>query len=155
MKSTAYLGLGSNLGDRQAQIERALDLLRETPGIWVMRTATVIETPPLGPQNQGPFLNTVTEIQTTLDALNLLDACQAIEHELGRERNEHWGPRTIDLDILLFDAEICGSQRLTLPHPEILNRTFVLAPLAELVPDLIIPGTQATVATYLERLEAR
>ncbi len=120
----SYIGLGSNLGDRKATLERALELMKQTAGIEVLRISNLEETPPMGPI-QPVYLNAVVAIQTTLSALALLDALQAIEQQLGRTRGEHWGPRTIDLDILYYGQDVINHPRLTVPHPQIPHRYFV------------------------------
>ena len=129
--TVCYLGLGANLGDRQENIRRALELLREAPGVRVLRVSTLEETPPIGPGRQANYLNAVAAIETTLAPLDLLDRLQAIETRLGRVRLERWGPRTIDLDILVYGKEFISHPRLTVPHPEIKHRDFVQRELKE------------------------
>lgn len=134
--TAAYVGLGSNLGDRESLIRRAAAL------IGAVRLSSVIETEPWGYENQPRFLNAVAELETPLTARRLLDHLLDVERRLGRERvGAQWGPRTIDLDLLLYgDAEI-DEPGLVVPHPRLTERAFVLAPLAELVPSLNIPGS--------------
>jgi 2-amino-4-hydroxy-6-hydroxymethyldihydropteridine diphosphokinase len=131
----AYVGLGANLGDREAAIENALALL---PG--VVAVSELRETEPVGVVDQPPFLNGVAALETSLSPRELLDTLLAVERALGRERRERWGPRTIDLDLLLFGAEAVDEPGLTVPHPRLHERRFALEPLAELDPDLLIPG---------------
>ena len=132
-KIIAYIGLGSNLGKRTENILRAVDMLAATPGIETHGLSTLRETKPLGPiQDQPDFMNAVVKIETTLTAINLLDQLLSIEVRLGRVRNERWGPRVIDLDILIYGDLQINHARLKVPHPEIPNRPFVLAGLAEL-----------------------
>lgn len=126
--TTAYLGLGSNLGDRRAHLEFALEHLRPH------RVSSLYETAPLGYLDQGPFLNCVCELQTALSPWSLLDEVQRLERLRHRERPFPNAPRTLDIDILLFGSLELVSRRLVLPHPRILQRAFVLAPLAELQP---------------------
>jgi 2-amino-4-hydroxy-6-hydroxymethyldihydropteridine diphosphokinase len=123
-KIVSYIGLGSNLGNREQTIKRALELLEETPGVHVSKVSPLEETEPIGPA-QPKFLNGVAVVETTLPALALLDRLQMIEDCLGRERKEHWGPRKIDLDILYYGQERIANNRLTVPHPQISRRDFV------------------------------
>jgi 2-amino-4-hydroxy-6-hydroxymethyldihydropteridine diphosphokinase len=127
-----YLGLGSNQGDRQQYLLRALEALRQTRRIQVRRVTSSQWTRPIGPVDQPDFLNAVAEIVTTLKPLELLDRLQDIEVRLGRVRVQHWGPRTIDLDILLYGRESIRQPRLTVPHSEIGHRPFVQQALQEL-----------------------
>lgn len=134
--TTAYIGLGSNLGDRERLIREAAEL------IGAVRLSTVIETEPWGYANQPRFLNAVAEIETRLTARQLLDHLLDVERRLGRERiGAQWGPRTIDLDLLLYGDETIDEPGLVVPHPRLADRDFVLRPLAELAPSLKIPGS--------------
>jgi 2-amino-4-hydroxy-6-hydroxymethyldihydropteridine diphosphokinase len=126
-----YIGLGANLGRREDTLMRALDLLRETPGIRVLRVSSMEETAPIGPAGQPPYLNAVAAVETTLQPLELLDRLQEIESALGRTRGEKWGPRLIDLDLLYYGEETISHPRLTVPHPEIGQRDFVRRGLKE------------------------
>jgi 2-amino-4-hydroxy-6-hydroxymethyldihydropteridine diphosphokinase len=131
----AYVGLGSNLGDRERLIREAAELIGAT------RVSSVNETEPWGYANQPMFLNAVAEIETSLTARQLLDHLLDVERRLGRERiGPRWGPRSIDLDLLLYGDETIDEPGLVVPHPLLTEREFVLRPLAELVPALIIPG---------------
>jgi 2-amino-4-hydroxy-6-hydroxymethyldihydropteridine diphosphokinase len=133
--TTAYIGLGSNLGDRERLIKDAAVL------IGAVRLSTVIETEPWGYGDQPMFLNAVAEVETPLTARQLLDHLLEVELSLGRERvGARWGPRTIDLDLLLYGDETIDEPGLVVPHPRLPDRDFVLRPLAELVPSLKIPG---------------
>lgn len=132
---TAYLGLGSNLGDRRRNLDQAVAALDRAPGIRVTRVSAFRITAPFGVQDQPEFLNGVVEIETDLAPLALLAAVKGIEAELGRTPSYRWGPRLIDIDILLYDRLRCKSPELTLPHPGILERPFVIEPLAELAPE--------------------
>ena len=145
---TAYVGLGSNLGDREELIRRAAEL------IGAVRLSTLIETDPWGYENQPRFLNAVAEIETTLSPRQLLDHLLDVERRLGRERiGPRWGPRTIDLDLLLYGDEVIDEPGLVVPHPRIAERRFVLEPLAELVPTRILPG-KGTVQEALAGLQS-
>jgi 2-amino-4-hydroxy-6-hydroxymethyldihydropteridine diphosphokinase len=133
--TTAYVGLGSNLGDREQLIREAARL------IGALRLSTVIETEPWGYGDQPLFLNAVAELETPLTARQLLDHLLDVERRLGRERvGPQWGPRTIDLDLLLYGDQTIDEAGLVVPHPRLTEREFVLGPLAELVPALKIPG---------------
>ena len=148
----AYIGLGSNVGDRQACIRAALERLHSTPGISRTAVSSTIETPPLGRSDQPPYLNAVAAITTTLPAERLLGTLQEIESSLGRERAEHWGPRTIDLDLILYGSEVIHTPHLTVPHPQMHLRSFVLRGLCELDGNLVHPLLHRTVGTLAERL---
>ena len=139
----AYLGLGANLGDRLITLREAVDLLASDPGIDVRRTSRVWETDPVGGPEQPDFLNLVVEIDTDLDPLDLLAAVHRVEDALGRIRDVRWGPRTIDIDILLIDALAIADDDLIVPHPRMHQRAFVLFPLLELLHDPVLPdGTR-------------
>jgi len=140
----AYVGVGANLGDRRATIERAIELLRAVEGVEVLAVSTLRETDPVGYEDQPRFLNGAVELETTLGARELLDALLAVERELGRRRDgPRFGPRTIDLDLLLFGEERIDEPGLTVPHPRLHERRFALEPLAELAPGLELPGRGA------------
>ena len=153
---TAYLGLGSNLGDRRAQLAAALGRLAAAPEVRIARVSSVYETTALclpGQAAQPDYLNLVVELETSLAPHPLLDLCLAIEEKLGRVRRERWGARTVDLDILIYgEAELTADARLTLPHPRLCERAFVLAPLADLVPALRVNND--TVTAHLARADA-
>jgi 2-amino-4-hydroxy-6-hydroxymethyldihydropteridine diphosphokinase len=131
----AYIGLGANLGDREATIRAAI---AELPG--VVGVSTLRETDPVGVTDQPRFLNGVAVIETELRPHELLGLLLAVERRLGRERRERWGPRTIDLDLLLYGDEVIDEDGLTVPHPHLQERRFVLEPLAEIAPALVVPG---------------
>lgn len=135
----AFVGVGSNLGDRLENLVRAVELLDDEDGVEVVRSSRVYETDPVGPP-QPDYLNAVLEIATTRSAHGLLDACLRVETAMGRERSERWGPRVIDVDVLTYgDAEI-DEPDLQVPHPRMHERGFVLAPLLELDADPKLPG---------------
>jgi len=136
----AYVGLGANLGPREVTILRAVDLLALADGISVLEVSQLRETEPVGVADQPAFLNGVVAVDTTLDARTLLETLLEIERELGRVRTERWGPRTIDLDLLVFGEETIDEPGLTVPHPRLGERRFALEPLAELAPELVVPG---------------
>jgi 2-amino-4-hydroxy-6-hydroxymethyldihydropteridine diphosphokinase len=146
--TVAYLGLGSNIGDREAQIKRAAEL------VGAQRLSTIVETEPWGYEAQPKFLNAVAEVETSLEPRELLDQLLDVERQLGRERiGPRWGPRTIDLDLLVYGDLMLDEPGLTVPHPELAQRLFVLEPLAELAPSLEIPGL-GTVQTLLSGLQS-
>jgi 2-amino-4-hydroxy-6-hydroxymethyldihydropteridine diphosphokinase len=138
----SFVGLGSNLGDPQEQIRRALELLAAEDGIEVVAVSTLRETDPVGYEDQPRFLNGAAELRTSLSACELLERLLAIERRLGRVRGEgpRFGPRTIDLDLLLHGGEVSTEPGLVVPHPRLHERRFALEPLAELDPALEIPG---------------
>ena len=137
----AYVGVGANLGDRRATIERAIELLGAADGVEVLAASTLRETDPVGIEDQPRFLNGALELATTLGARELLDALLAVERTLGRTRDgPRLGPRTIDLDLLVYGTERIDEPGLTVPHPRLHERRFALEPLAELTPDLELPG---------------
>jgi 2-amino-4-hydroxy-6-hydroxymethyldihydropteridine diphosphokinase len=137
----AYVGLGANLGDREAMLRSALEQLRAEPDVRVMAVSTFLDTAPVGLVDQPRFLNAVAAVETDLGARGLLDRLLGIERRLGRTRaGARFGPRTIDLDLLLYDDEQIDEPGLQVPHPRLHERLFALEPLAELEPDLILPG---------------
>lgn len=144
----AYLGLGSNLGDRLANLQRAVDLLNGTEGVRVVRSSRVYETDPVGPP-QPRYLNAVLAVETSLDPRGLLESGLAVEDAMGRVRGERWGPRVVDVDVLTVDDVEVDEPDLRVPHPRMHERAFVLVPLSELDPDATLPGGRrlATVRT--------
>ena len=136
----AYIGLGSNLDDPVARIANALESLRQIPDSELIGFSSCYRSRPLGPQDQPDYINAVARVDTRLDAEQLLEYLHTIESQQGRVRTRHWGPRTLDLDLLLFGDSILQSDTLTVPHPEMHRRAFVLYPLHELAPDIEIPG---------------
>jgi 2-amino-4-hydroxy-6-hydroxymethyldihydropteridine diphosphokinase len=135
----AFVALGSNLGDRLANLQEAVDRLGEVAGIRVVRTSRVYETDPVGPP-QPDYLNAAVMVDTLLSARKLLEACLGVEQAMGRERSERWAPRTIDLDVLSYGQEEIDEPGLVVPHPRMHERGFVLVPLLELDPDPALPG---------------
>jgi 2-amino-4-hydroxy-6-hydroxymethyldihydropteridine diphosphokinase len=150
MGAPVFLGLGSNLGDREGALEGALARLAAR-GFRVRRRSSLWLTEPLGGPPQGWFLNAVAQGQTTLGPEALLEACLATEHEMGRVRAERNGPRTIDVDVLFFGDEQCSSPGLVIPHPRLHERRFVLEPLAEIAPGFVHPALGLTVRELLAR----
>jgi 2-amino-4-hydroxy-6-hydroxymethyldihydropteridine diphosphokinase len=141
----ALIGLGSNVGDRLQCLQRAVMQLGRTAGIRVSAVSSVYETEPVGPVAQAWFLNAVVAVDTDLSPAALLQRTQAIERALGRETTYHWGPRAIDLDILLYGDMQVRSETLTIPHAELCRRAFVMIPLLELAPGLVLPdGTEVS-----------
>ena len=141
---TAYVALGSNLGDKEANLRRALELLIER-GVEIVKTSTFISTEPYGVTDQPTFLNGVCEVRTSLEPLALLHTLLEIEQEMGRVRLRHWGERNIDLDLLLYEDVVLDTEELKLPHPDMQNRDFVLLPLAEIAPELVHPILQKSI----------
>jgi len=133
----AHLGLGSNLGDRLGFLQGAINGLGATPGIEVVAVSQVYETAPVGGPRQGPYLNAVVALDTDLGATELLGVAQRLEAAAGRLRAERWGPRSLDVDVLLVGDERITTERLTVPHPRLFERAFVLAPLADVAPALV------------------
>jgi 2-amino-4-hydroxy-6-hydroxymethyldihydropteridine diphosphokinase len=137
----AYIGVGSNLEDPRTQVLAALERLRQLPHTRLVLASSLYRSRPLGKVSQPDFINAVAAILTQLDAMALLKELRSIESAMGRPgKHEHWGPRIIDLDLLAFGSERRQEAELTLPHPGIVERNFVLYPLAEIAPDLELPG---------------
>jgi 2-amino-4-hydroxy-6-hydroxymethyldihydropteridine diphosphokinase len=151
----AYVALGSNLGDSQQQLADAIRALVALPDTHLLARSHIYRTPPWGMHDQPDFLNAVVLLDTLLPPHDLLDALLEVERTAGRERNgERWGPRTLDLDLLHVDGQIVNDERLTLPHPHIAERAFVLLPLNEVAPHLEIPG-QGLVANMLRAVDTQ
>lgn len=136
----AFIGLGSNLQDPLRQIEAATARLAQLPKTRIGRISSCYQSPPLDASAQPDFINRVVALETALAPEQLLDSLQAIEHEQGRVRLKRWGPRTIDLDILLYGGQTIATSRLTIPHAGLKERAFFLYPLAEIAPDLVLPS---------------
>ena len=147
---TAYLGLGSNLGDRLANLREAIRRLEDGGACKVVKRSSVYETEPVGMVEQPDFLNAVVEVETAVEPRDLLRLCKSIENEMGRVRTNKWGPRVIDVDILLHGGSRVLEDDLTIPHAEMIGRAFVLVPLAEIAPDVeVAPGVTARAAAEL------
>lgn len=136
---TAYLGLGSNVGDREANINKALAELARSGRIGLRRVSSIYETKPVGIENQPDFLNAAAEIETELAPKDLLATIREVERRTGRQKTFKWGPRAIDIDILLYGDERRIEENLEIPHPEMHRRAFVLTPLAEIAPEVVHP----------------
>ncbi len=141
--TSAYLALGSNLGDRLAYLQQAVDGLRAAAGMQVVALSRVYETAPVGGPEQGPYLNAVVAVDTDLDAWALLALGQRLESEAERLREQRWGPRTLDVDVLWIDGTELSEPRLTVPHPRLWERAFVVVPLADVAPELVRTGLGA------------
>ncbi len=153
-RSVAYVALGANLGDRRGAIESALAALASTPGIEVAAASTIIETAPAGPAGQGPYLNAAARLRTALDPRRLLEVCRAVEADHGRDRGreQRQGPRRLDLDLLLYDDRIIDEVGLTVPHPRLHERSFVLEPLAQIAESAIHPVLGVSIECLRARL---
>jgi len=154
----AFIGLGCNLGERESNLSGAYHALQSHTDFTNVQCSSVYETDPMGPADQPDFLNAVVALHTQMPALDLLDVLQNIESLHGRVRDgERWGPRTLDLDLLLYGEHIIDTPRLSVPHPGIAERSFVLLPLQELEPELVVPGKGAisTLATQCRQFGIR
>lgn len=150
---TAFIALGSNMGDKDAHLLFGVEELKKIKQIQVEKVSSFIKTEPYGYTDQDAFLNGACMIRTTLTPEELLDVCQHIEAEAKRVRKIHWGPRTLDLDVLFYDQEIIATERLNVPHPDMANRDFVLKPMAELAPWWGHPITHRTMQQMLNNWE--
>ncbi len=146
----AFLGLGSNMGDREEFIEQAVFLLSKTPGLRVLKRSTNYETEPQGEEEQPNFINAAIEVETTITPEKLLAVAQDVETALGREREMEWGPRSIDIDILLFGDRVISEDNLQIPHPLLHERLFALQPLKEIAPEVVHPILEKTIEELFE-----
>ena len=152
--ATVLVALGSNLGDRRAHLEQALGRLAAVPGVRSVQAGDVFETAPVGGPPQGPYLNACALLETSLAPHAVLAALRAVEAVASRVRHERWGPRTLDLDLLLHGDTLQEDSDLTVPHPRMLERAFVLVPAAELAPGLVHPGVGRTLSDLARELGA-
>lgn len=153
--SVVFLGLGSNMGDRRANLKAALRFISSHPCITLLKISSFYETAPVGYTDQPDFLNAVAQVKTGLTPCELLGFLQRIENRLKRVRTVRWGPRTIDLDILLFDEEVIEEKDLVIPHPRMAERLFVLEPLAEIAPGAVHPVSGKTAEQLLRECKKR
>jgi 2-amino-4-hydroxy-6-hydroxymethyldihydropteridine diphosphokinase len=142
--TVAVLGLGGNIGDTRSLMAAAIERLAKNPEIELQSVSALYHTPPWGKTDQPPFLNAAVKIETTLSPTALLKRALGVERELGRERGERWGPRTIDIDILLYGTDLVDQPGLRIPHPRLKERAFALAPLVDVVPDAEVSGRRAS-----------
>ncbi|WP_110114700.1 2-amino-4-hydroxy-6-hydroxymethyldihydropteridine diphosphokinase [Bacillus sp. CGMCC 1.16541] len=155
MKNISYVALGSNIENRLQHLKFGVESLAKHPTINVTNVSSIYETEPIGYTDQESFLNMAIEVKTSLSPLDLLSVLQQIELDSGRKREIKWGPRTLDLDILLYNQENIETERLKVPHPRMLERAFVMVPLCELNPALSIPNSPQKVRTLIDKLEDR
>jgi 2-amino-4-hydroxy-6-hydroxymethyldihydropteridine diphosphokinase len=155
LKNRAFLAIGTNIEDRYKHISNCITLLHTHPEIELVQASSIYETEPVGYIEQDPFLNMVIEVKTSLTPLELLNSCLEIEHSLGRKRIIRWGPRVIDLDILLYNQENIETEKLFVPHPRMQERAFVLIPLLEISPNEKLPRTNQPLRKFLDKLSDR
>ncbi|MFD2045549.1 2-amino-4-hydroxy-6-hydroxymethyldihydropteridine diphosphokinase [Ornithinibacillus salinisoli] len=152
MENKAYLALGTNIEPRYSYLKQAIEMLEANDDINVRQQSSIYQTAPVGYADQADFLNMVLEVETSYTANQLLDICQGIERQLGRKREIRFGPRTIDLDILVYNEENSKTERLTIPHPRMHERAFVLIPFVEIAPHLLLPSRNESIKELLNKL---
>lgn len=155
MINEAYLSIGTNIGEREEQLRKAVRLLQKQKKLQVLIVSSVYETDPVGFTEQPSFFNIAVKLKTSMTPYELLGVCQEIENELGRERVIRWGPRTIDLDILLYNHDNIKSDSLIIPHPRMSERAFVLIPLAEIDAAVKLPGTHLPLEQYVQNVQGK
>ncbi|PWW18993.1 2-amino-4-hydroxy-6-hydroxymethyldihydropteridine diphosphokinase [Cytobacillus oceanisediminis] len=155
MKNTAFIAFGSNIGNRFENLKEAIEKIGQLPEVEVVNTSSIYETEPVGYENQEQFLNMAIQVSTPLNPFELLDTCLEIELNLGRKRDIRWGPRTIDLDILLFNHENIETEKLIVPHPRMHERAFVLIPLLEIDSSIRLPKMERPLSSILEDIPDR
>ena len=155
MTNIAYLSLGTNIGDREGHLKEALQLLEGRPDIRLAAVSSIYETDPVGFTDQPPFFNIVVKAMTSASPEELLTVCMKIENELGRKRDIRWGPRTIDLDILLYNHDNIKSDSLIIPHPRMHERAFVLIPLAEIDASIELPDERLSLEQYIRNVQGK
>jgi 2-amino-4-hydroxy-6-hydroxymethyldihydropteridine diphosphokinase len=155
MENTAFIAFGSNIGNRFENLKEAIEKIGQLPEVEVVNTSSIYETDPVGYENQEQFLNMAIQVSTPLNPFELLDTCLEIELNLGRKRDIRWGPRTIDLDILLFNHENIETEKLIVPHPRMHERAFVLIPLLEIDSSIRLPKMERPLSSILEDIPDR
>ncbi|MFE8698838.1 2-amino-4-hydroxy-6-hydroxymethyldihydropteridine diphosphokinase [Cytobacillus sp. FJAT-53684] len=155
MNNEAYIALGSNIGDRFENLKQAIECLKAISEVDLVSVSSVYETDPVGYEDQEQFLNMVIQVKTGFTPFKLLDVCLEIEKELGRKRDIRWGPRTIDLDILLYNQENIKTEKLFIPHPRMQERAFVIIPLLEIQPNIKLPSMEIPLQAILEDIPDR
>ncbi|MDQ0220874.1 2-amino-4-hydroxy-6-hydroxymethyldihydropteridine diphosphokinase [Peribacillus cavernae] len=153
MENIAYISMGSNIGDRVNFFKKAIQLLNQEAGIRTVGISSLYETDPVGYLEQALFLNAVLKVKTSYGPEELLGKCLKVEQILGRKREIHWGPRTLDLDILLYNHENIETENLSVPHPRMLERAFVIIPLLELDPDIMLPKMETPMHEVLDEIK--
>lgn len=155
MNNEAYIALGSNIGDRFENLKQAIESLKAISEVDLVSVSSIYETDPVGYEEQEQFLNMVIQVKTGFTPFKLLDVCLEIEKELGRKRDIRWGPRTIDLDILLYNQENIKTEKLFIPHPRMQERAFVIIPLLEIQPNIKLPSMEIPLQAILEDIPDR
>lgn len=155
MENVVYLSLGSNIGDRAQYLSDAVEVLNNDVNVAITKISSIYETEPVGYEQQDQFLNMAVEIRTNYKPLKLLETTQQIEQNLGRKRDLRWGPRTIDLDILTYNKENIEMEQLTIPHPRISERAFVVVPLMELNSSIYLPNVNKTIGEIYNQLQGK
>ncbi|MDZ5474301.1 2-amino-4-hydroxy-6-hydroxymethyldihydropteridine diphosphokinase [Bacillus sp. 31A1R] len=150
MNNTAYISLGTNMGEKSLNLHDAIEYIEENGKIGLVNFSSIYATDPVGYTEQDEFLNMVLHIETELNPLELLDFCLDVENTLGRKREKRWGPRIIDLDILLYNQENINSEKLIVPHPRMKDRAFVIVPLIEISPNITFPEMNQPIKSFLE-----